>query len=192
MAKSILFHGTTYENYLQILKDGFDNYEDDKKTWNCSIDNEVYFFDVDKTDNQEDDLDYRKDDCINKCFQQAQITASLQGTFDNRLIVLQYEIDSEFVHADTSCENCEEASTVDADELAEHGIIKNIFIDKSYNPHLRFFYISGLLHNDYFNRENFTDLENEAMTTIANTDNNIWCDLVELNWEKYTPLKLVA
>ena len=172
-----LFHGTTKVNYAKIAKEGF---KPNSKTWICSNDSLIYFYDTDKSD-----CDYDKNtDCINNAFESAKITAALQGQLDTELIVFEIDIEDKYVEDDGSCINMDTiASEVHIDDLAEYGKVKNIYKSNSYNPHLRLFYIANLVrNNEYINSNILSDLERRACEIIP-SDNEIIEDLYNLDWE---------
>ena len=182
--KKTLFHGTTYENYLSIIKEGF-NPKD--KTWHCSDESEIYFFDDTKDSNCILDYGTIKDlhtSLVASAFESAQITAGIQGVLDAKLVVIEIEIDANLTEDDYSCDNMMDIATVVNIDNLEIGMIKNVHIAKNgYNPHLRFFYIGSLINNKHLNTWNFSDMEEQAMNIIA--EKEVYIDdltLVE-EWE---------
>ena len=176
-----LFHGTTLENYESILKNGFSPRTD--KTWECSDDRTIYFYDMDKDVNGCEDETEQREDCIRRCFENSQISASIQNFTGSKLVVFEIEIASEYCEDDYSCDNMSDAATcVDIDYL-DVSMIKNVYVSEAYNPSLRMFYISPLYNNEQLNKEVFNDLELQAFEIIANAQCYIE-DLMYFDWEQ--------
>jgi len=186
-----LFHGTTFDNYLDIVKNGFNSYN---KIWNCSGDEDVYFYDLDKNDG--DNMNEKSHNCIHDAFTNGAISASLNGYNKNSLVVIEYSINREYVYDDYSCQNMNHvASVVNSYDLIKYGTIKNVYIMTTYNPHFRFFYLASIFHNNYLNTGILNRSELEACEAISNIE---WCsiheDLYCFEWSTYkeNDLKLVA
>lgn len=178
----VLYHGTTYENYLNIKENGFGSLE---KTWNCSSPETMYFYDTDKT--EEDDEEYKESYCVSRAFESAQITAAVHGVNSSKLVVLRLEIDSDHVRDDYSCENMSDVATeAEIEDLNEFGVITEVFIcEEGYNPALRFFYICHLwANNEYLHKTHFTHLEDKALQLLADKETGIFIDeLLDFEWE---------
>lgn len=184
MAKRTLFHGTTFENYLLIMKNGF---SPEDMVWSCSDDSEMYFYDDTKDGNYILDWGNIEDlhnELIRNAFESAQITASVQGFTGNKLIVFELSVDEELIEDDYSCDNMSDvASVVSVDDLSLD-MITNIYVsDTAYNPHLRFFYISGIYNrNKYLNKDNFDSIEVQALEVLSQSEFYI-DELLELDWQ---------
>lgn len=159
-----LFHGTTLKNWENIKVNGF---YPENKTWYCSGDREIYFYDLDKSPYDEKrDIIY---DCINQAFSSAQIHASVNNYNSTELIVLELQVPENFCEDDFSCENMDNIATcVNIDDL-DLSMIKKIHICKNgYLPSLRIFYIGGMIkRNNYqINTNNFLDIELDIIKEI--------------------------
>lgn len=174
-----LFHGTTKDNYLNIVANGFNP---TNESWNCSSDTDIYFYDLDKA--EQDETEYKKDECIRYAFESAQTAASIQGFKGTDLVVLEVEIDNEYAEDDYSCENmADRATQVGIDYLQKYGKVTNVYICNEYNPFLRFFYISFILDNQYANTWRFNELETAALQAISECEGMNIEELLEFNWE---------
>ena len=90
----LLYHGTSYESFLDIIKNGFNP---ENKTWNCSEDNTTYFY----------SLEVLQDECeaISLAAQNGKIAAALQGSKKDIIIIIEYETSEEEIDLDQSCEH---------------------------------------------------------------------------------------
>ncbi len=178
-----LFHGTTYDNYLSILENGFDSSLTGVMTWNCSDDSAMYFYDLDKDVDCCEEEDEIKESCIRRAFENAQITAGIQGFNGNKLVVMELHVDDDLCEDDHSCDNMAESATVVESSDISIEDIKNVYIsDDAYNPHLRFFYIASLGGNNQLNTGDFDDVELQAFNIIASQEMYIE-DLIYFEWE---------
>lgn len=136
------FHGTTKENYENMLKGNCK----DNPTWNCSDDNEIYLWDAEKNLENSDDV---KEYCINQAFESAQLTAAIKGK-DTDLIVIELEIPSNLIEDDYSCDNMSDvASLISFDDFSTD-FIKSTF-KCSYSAYLSPFVLSGVIGREQFN-----------------------------------------
>lgn len=122
------FHGTSYENYLNIVKNGFN--VEKPLTWLCSEINKTYLWGC---DDESEGLCRAKDSGL--------ITAALQNSQEHQVIVLEFDLkDDEEILPDYSCENMEDAYCIENKLLNLHNFVVHNF---SYNPELRPFYLIG-------------------------------------------------
>lgn len=161
-----LFHGTTKQNFDLILQNGF---RPECMVWNCSDDSVTYFHDLSKSEEPEEEIECQRQRMITDAFSSAQIAAAVQGFSGSELIVLEVEIEDNYVNDDFSCENMAyRASCVNNEDLNEFGKIVSIHTRNNYNPSLRFFYIAGLVcDNDWINTGELSRLEIEACKVIG-------------------------
>ena len=159
-----LFHGTTKQNYEAIIASNFGG--KDKHSWYCSDDSNIYFYDLDKS--EEEDEAYRDNNLINYAFESAKITAAVENVFSTGLVVIEMEVPVEFCEDDWSCENMSECATcVDIDHLDISMIKKVHTCENGYMPSLRLLYVSGLLKtNQYINQGNFSNVELEIAKNL--------------------------
>lgn len=172
MKNKTLFHGTTLDNYNKIIASNFGNKE--TYSWNVSDDNCMYFYDLDKTD--QDEKEYKKDECINKAFESAQLTASIENVICSALVVLELKIPVNLCDDDYSCENmANEATCVDLENIDLHMIKKIHVCENGYIPSLRLLYCAGLLkQNNYIKKDNFSHIE---LGVIKNIDFGFYDEL---------------
>ena len=125
------YHGTTYENYLEIIKNNGFEYTG-IKTWNCSEDDSTYFYTFDKVkkyqDLEEEANEYITQRAIESAFESARISASVQKSTSNKIIVLELEIDDDLLDDDFSCPNMDNiASFVMSDEIDFKNCLLNVY-----------------------------------------------------------------
>ena len=160
MTKRTIYHGTSQESYYNIIKKGF---EDKYCIWNCSDDNNTYFYDLKKCI----DLDcLDKNSTISRTFESAQIASALRASLGNKMYVIEVEIDDKYIEEDYSCENMDLAVCVDNEYLNKYGKIKNIYSCK-YDPFIRYFVLKGIINNDYLNKLNITEQEENLIKNIS-------------------------
>jgi len=176
-----LFHGTTIEAYNKIKVEGFNP---SKTNWNCSYNSELYFYDLDKTDEDSDEIEWCRNECIQRAFESAQLAAAIQGVSASELIVIEIKIEEKYTEDDESCENMADIATVvNIQDLNEFGIVANIFLSKDYVPSLRLFYCASLIvNNQYIETNNFSSQEIKACTKMV--ENGIYLeDIYPQDWE---------
>ena len=128
--KRTLFHGTTLANWEKIQREGW-NGPSRVTTWYCSC-NEIYCWDVDKSDCD----DYAEDFCIRQAFESAQTSAAVQNFQGTKLIVIRLEVPDEIVEDDLSCENMEQASVVQPEDIRQEHVTA-VYSCDSYSTGLR-------------------------------------------------------
>lgn len=172
-----LFHATTKENYERIKKEGF---KPQNQIWSCSNDEMVYFYDLEKL---EDECE-GKDGVILRAIESGQITAAIQGSKHPEIYIFEIQIKDIYVEDDYSCENMVDlASEVDYEDLNNFGKVVNVYESKAFNPHLRFFYIANLVEtNEYINSFNLSSIEMDACHIIAKSELHIY-ELFENEFE---------
>lgn len=169
--KKLYYHGTSLESFRNIIKNGFNN--DDFSNWTCSGNNTTYFHDLEKyieCGEVEDREDKRL--VIERAFESGQIAAACQKSKETSIVVLEFEFDDEEIDIedDNSCQNMDcIASCIDNDDIDIDKHLKNVYIC-NYNPNLWMFVIASIIDYNYFNIDNFTDLEIQALELISKVD----------------------
>lgn len=152
-----LFHGATLNNWEGIKQNGFDGTE---YNWYCSDLYETYFYDIDKT-GEEDNLDWAKNECIRNAFESAQLAAAIQNYMGSTLVVLELLVEDHFCQDDFSCENMSSIATTVQNEDLDLSMITKVHVsDNSYIPSLRLLYCFNLIQNNpHINTSNFSSVE---------------------------------
>lgn len=151
MALKTLYHGTTYDNYLAILKDGFSS---PITTWGVSDDRNTYFYELDKFAKsegiEEDEKEYQEEQAIKRCIEQAQITAGAHKYRGDKLIVFKIEIDDNFINPDSSCDNMADRGAVEVwnKDLNVNSNIVGIYQSFDYMSHMCGIYIQSFINNN--------------------------------------------
>jgi hypothetical protein len=184
-----VFHGTTYENFISILTHGFNPEKCNYKTWNCSENDTIYFYEYNMIKknycSSDDPKEYIKEECIRQALSNAQFTASIQNSQYNKLVVFELKVNEKYLTLDYSCENMKDsAMCADCNDL-QITDIKAIYISESaYIPSMRLFYISSLWDNNvYLNHDNFNDCEMKALSILAKQELYIE-EFFEFEWQK--------
>jgi len=165
MAKyKTLFHGTTKENYDKIINSNFG--EKESCSWYCSDDNNLYFYDLDKTD--ADEKEYKKEECINRAFESAQLTASISNYKRSDLVVIELKVLKSLCSDDESCQNMENVATQVHFSDLDISMIKNVYnCENGYIQSLRLLYCAGLLKsNEHINTDNFSSIELDVANKV--------------------------
>lgn len=167
MQKVTLFHATTKENYLSIMENGFNPELTGGMVWNCSSDQEMYFYDIRKTDSFDgsmfEDADYTKEDieemledseneCIRNAFDNGVIAAAVQESNHDEIYCFKIEISKDLVEDDTSCDGMADvASSVPIEDLSID-LIKAVYVcDTLYKPSMRLFCLAAVYGRDHLN-----------------------------------------
>lgn len=160
------YHGTSYENAMKIMKEGFTS---PQINWNCCLGEETYFWKEDKS-NPEEVLIWAQGS--------AQIAAAIQNSQSDKVCILSIEVPENsniYISPDYSVDDAatiETAVTINNKELnkaiSEGKVILSCAeIDKSYNPYMRFVYLSAL-DNELINIDDFSQTELKAFHTFQN------------------------
>ena len=137
-------HGTSYENALDIFKNGFKS-ENKDMIWECSNSNMLY------VRNRKDE--YEDEDNLFLAIEAGQIAAAKLNSFSTKIGIIEIEMSDEIsencVSDDTSCENMYGCFEINIDELNKY--IKKgeasavIYVyENAYIPYLRPFYLTGV------------------------------------------------
>jgi hypothetical protein len=172
-----IFHGTTWDNYQNILANGFGG----KRVWVCSDTSVTYGYDAAKNDETGND-DY----LISQAFESAKLAAAAQNYLGEKLVVLELVADDELIHDDDSCPNMDDiASYIENDKLSKANIAKVWIADNGYNPAFKLFYIMGVVvANDMFNTDCIPYAEQEACKQLRISGVEIY-DIYETDWRLY-------
>lgn len=121
------YHGTSVESANKILKEGFKNHD---KNWVCSFDNNVYAWCTGD--------DYESNQLA---IGNAQIAAAIQGSTENKVAVISFELDDSFdALPDISCSNMDGAYSIPVNQLKDIDLNVEYF---PYNLYFRVFYLMG-------------------------------------------------
>ena len=167
-----IYHGTSYENGQNILKNGWNP---KNKVWNVSNDDCVYFYysSGDKKElGQEDDI------LIEMALQSAQIAAATNHSNSTSLYVFSIDIDDSELEClkDYSCDNMSNVALEIPVEILknkkiEYKIYKNVFC-----PSLSLVYLSFLnINQGYLNVSNLTSSEDSLLSQLKSSNlEGIW------------------
>lgn len=144
-----LFHGTTIENALDIIKNGFNT---DSSIWTCSGD-KTYFY-TDKFIKEEYDTTSEEEIIqrgVHEAMQQSLITLAVQNPDDYRGAVLVFDSslmkNQDEIEPDTSCPNMSKSAVALANPDMK-GLIGFYIMNDSYKE-LRYYTLSSLEENTY-------------------------------------------
>lgn len=179
-----LYHGTSFENYQKIKEKGF---TDSKACiWTCSDPCYTYFWNhllIQKGEKLpvKGAVDY----AIREAFFSARITACMQRSKADRLMVLEVEIPGKYVELDNSC-NTEYASQVDNKKLEKYGKITQVFTTL-FDPAYTFLYLAGVYNSDFLDfYGNFTMMDREIIEELNKRGFEFTEELNEFHiWEYY-------
>ena len=166
------------------MANGFNPKLQETKTWVCSdVDNEMYFYDSTKNEDYFEDYSYNYDDLIHNALSNAQVSAAIQGSTCDSLVVFELEVDDNLCDDDESCGGMEDsATTVQLEDLSVN-LIKNIYISyDAYNPSLRFFYLQDCFRNHLLNSKSLSSLEYKACELISTLE--YLDETSEFTWDK--------
>lgn len=156
------FHGTSYENALNILRDGF--LDEPDRIWTCSNDDKMYFRDADS------------EDAKFLCIESGKITAAYTDSNSTliALIIMEMsdELADEIMEEDDSCENMYDSYQIDLVDLRKYilsndiGIKIQMYAD-CYIPYLRPFYLTNITERYMYIED---DTLKRAINIIARSD----------------------
>lgn len=183
-----LFHGTSEESYNSILANGFNPRLASVNTWGCSESDYIYFYNPLNfiEEGESDDIESAYNTCVERCFENAQISASIQKSHASFIYVMELEVNLKDVESDDSCDNMDLASKVNTDKLNVNMIKKVYRADFAYNMSL--VYIAGLKYSDYLNLDDFTDFELNMMDKI--NQSNLFINECGIEWEEVENFKV--
>ena len=169
MEMTLIFHGTTKQCCDSIKTGGFS--KSNQATWSCSDSQQVYFYEIERLKNSEclydSDKNYIIDECIRRAFESAQVRAAQENYLKTELAVLCYEVPSELIEDDSSCENASCACQIPVDIINLYKPYK-IYINDLYNPALRFFYLP--FKNNFLNTYMFSSIEQRVFNMIEDIE----------------------
>ena len=155
------FHGTTKEQ-LERMKSGKSK---ENATWICSDDNLLYLWDLSKVNEYEDNP---RDYAIHLAFESAEVTAAIQGK-DTELVVIELQLDDENVFDDMSCENMDEASCIDFDDIDLSTAIVTEY-RCNFNGYKSPYIVASLLGRQYFNESDIDSSLYDFALQLQNVD----------------------
>ena len=171
------FHGTTIKSFKNMVSGNFATKAD--YIWTCSDDEFLYLWDLKKhhkleSGNDKNELEYSIERIIQQAFESAKIASAISNAKENELVVIEFSIDESLIEDDVSCENLSEASRINIDDIDVKNI-KNVYIaENGYLPSMRRLYVMGLIDNQYFNDENFLQVELDMIRNLS--EQNIYLD----------------
>lgn len=171
------FHGTTIKSFKNMVSSNFATKTD--YIWTCSDDEYLYLWDLKKVhelenNNDKSELEYSVIRTIEQAFENAKIAGAISNARENELVVIEFSIDESLIEDDESCENMSGASRINIDDIDVKNI-KNVYIaENGYLPSMRLLYVVGLLDNQYFNDENFLQVELDMIKNLS--EQNIYFD----------------
>jgi hypothetical protein len=157
MAEIKIYHGTSFESFQNILKDGFDGYCNNN--WICSDSDVSYFYNPLQMLNREfDTLEECENFAIESAFSNGRIAAARQKSSANKIMVIELTIDDSFVKLDDSCPNMEYACYVRNDDIKNHGKISSVF-ESEFLANMSLIYLVGCTDNEYYDASDLSPLE---------------------------------
>lgn len=146
---SRIYHGTSYENYLDIIKEG--KFKTKRKTWTCSYSNYTYFYRPGMFIKHNDchDIDCAIRCAIQEAFGNAFITAAINKSLSDKVVVLELEVPQRDICEDSSCDGMYVACQVHNDDL-DISMIKRVLFN-AYSPITSILYMAGLHGRHYIN-----------------------------------------
>lgn len=166
------FHGTTQENFANLLSGG----EKPSGAWNCSdSDGCFYVYPESKLDDVENlDAEQITDEGIRNALDSASITAAFQMK-SQKIVILELDIPEDELQDDWSCENMSNVASFT--EYFDKAWIKKIYTTE-FNAMYAPFFVPNL------NNRNLgyvpDELRNIAvMVQRSDEMNNVYCDIFE-------------
>jgi hypothetical protein len=182
-----LYHGTTYENFKSILKNGFKPRED--SAWICSDTSYMFFYDADRKS---------KDECFRACISNIIYTAIFNDFQGSEFVIIEIEVPEDICILDDPTidknwnDNYQKSTAVKADKL-QLGMIKNVYINhNAYNKYLRWWYFANK-HENGNSRFVDNDLFKAVLTMTESMDYKKKCEYLDnttYNIEKYVQLDI--
>lgn len=155
------YHGTTYNNYLDIIGGKFKQ----GSVWNCSFDDNLYVYPLSKVDEDEEDS-------IAYAIRQAGDNGVIAGALynSNRVVVIEFLIKDNLLEDDFSSSNM--SSSASFIDLAEYDVpaINAVYEVTSYNPELRLLYLHAVSTQPDFNTGYLSNDMNRALDALTGVD----------------------
>ncbi|QBP33201.1 hypothetical protein Silverhawkium_gp115 [Shigella phage Silverhawkium] len=166
------FHGTTQENFVNLLNGG----DKPSGAWNCSdMDGCFYVYPVSKFyDVEEMDNEQITDEGIKNALDSASITAAYQMK-SQKIVILELDIPDEELQDDWSCENMSDVASFT--EYFDKEWIKKVYVT-DFNTMYAPFFVPSLQNRNlgYLPDE----LRNIAAMVQRNDEmSNVYCDIFE-------------
>lgn len=183
-----IFHGTTFNDAINILKHGF---KKTNKIWEASRENKIYFFEPTKMqeiehENVEGGIEY----CLRKGFEAAQIASAIKKESKTCICVLEVEIDEEYVENDSSCDDygydmyeLSAAVQIDIDNI-KFGRIKKVYVSNNFYPSIGGLYIKDLYKRDGV-KPIFKDWEEHELEWVYDLNIDCLSSLLEFEWKVF-------
>ena len=188
------YHGTSHENAMKIIKEGFTS---PQTNWNCCNGEETYFYKEDR---------FNMEEVLHSAVGSAQITSALQNFQSDKICILRVEIPEDsniYISPDYSVDDAitnKIAVVIKNDELnaaisTSEAILSYAVIEHTYNPYLRFVYLSNI-NDEFINIDNLSKAEVEAFNIFQRNASEIsglyedaigYQDLEDLNFIQVKP-----
>jgi hypothetical protein len=144
-----IYHGTSYENYLSIMKEGF---SPKHRNWNCSSSMHMYFYNPKfimeyEGDELEDDMELMNVRGIEYAFNNARFTAAFNRSNSDKVIVLELDIEEDCIVQDLSCGAMDNACQVSLEDLSINKISRVFVAD--YSSNISLLYLRDMNRNKY-------------------------------------------
>lgn len=138
------YHGTSYESGMNILKTH--KFNNINPIWDCSVCGVTYVV--------SEEFEDSADAAIQLAIEAGQIAAAHKNSQSSKIIVFEFDTESDEFEDDISCENMHECYQIDNDtlnNLIQTGDIKVrvLVFDNAYEPFVRPFYLTAISKKYY-------------------------------------------
>jgi hypothetical protein len=162
-----VYHGTSYENYLNIMEEGFNPTH---KNWLCSSKEHMYFFNPNYVKDYDDinSIEIATKRSIEKAFNNARYTAAYNKSISDKVIVLELEVSEDYILRDSS-----EGSIITACQIRLcHFDLTNItkIYKSDYSPFISLFYLRNMNRNMFCHLK-LNRYELKLLETVNHFDN---------------------
>lgn len=168
-----LYHGTTYDNYQSILKNGFK--PSINSAWKCSDSNYMFFW---------DESEKTRNECFEECIGNILYTAVINDFQGTSFVILELEVPDEICNKDHTVDwDYQKSTAIKVNDL-DISMIKNVYInDKAYNKYLRWYYFCNHMRENGCIKEDFLNPELwEALVIMCDTmDYKKKCEILDKN-----------
>lgn len=170
-----IFHGTSYENGLSILKNGWNT---NKSNWNCSAPEHIYWA-YDKNEDEEKNA-------FRLAIEAGQISAVLSQSNSESIFIFFCDIDEkdkeEWIetYADRSCPNMDTCALEIPLETVKKLSIQSKELKESFLPSLRLAYLAGC-STKYLNIDVLTEQEQQVLNNpyLNQAMQNLWEQIMD-------------
>lgn len=161
-----IYHGTSYENAQNILKNGWNP---EKKVWNTSDNDCVYFYY--SSGNGEEFFGQEDEYLIQRALESAQITAAINHSTSSSLYVLSIDIDEKYIEdlKDYSCDGMSDVALEIPVAILRNKKIEYQVFENTFCPSLGLMYLKELRH-DLLNVSCLTSYEQTLLKMLIKTE----------------------